>query len=42
MITVINKEYTSICVDDLIQHLNLDDDLVNTTHLESLIAASVD
>ena len=42
MITVINKDYTAISVDDLIQHLNLDDDLINTTHLEGLITASVD
>nr|WP_320020893.1 hypothetical protein [uncultured Draconibacterium sp.] len=42
MITVTNKDYTAISVDDLVQHLNLDDDLINTIHLESLIAASVD
>jgi hypothetical protein len=40
--TILNKEYTTISVDTLVEHLNLDDDLVNTDHLESLISASVD
>lgn len=39
---ITNKDYTGISVDDLVNHLNLDDDLVNTNHLESLINASVD
>lgn len=40
--TIIDKDYSTITFDQLAKHLNLDDDLVNSEYLESILKASID
>lgn len=39
---ILTKDYSTISVDSLVRHLNLDEDLVDNEYLESLIEAAVD
>lgn len=39
---IIQKTYTDIPVDRLVKHLNLDEDLVDTLHLESILKSAID
>ena len=39
---IVTKDYSQITVNQLVKHLNLDDDLIDVEYLESLIEAAVD
>lgn len=40
--SILQKDYSSISINKLVRNLNLDDDLVDTEHLQSLLDASID
>jgi len=39
---IITKDYSTISVDSLVRHLNLDADLVDSVHLESILKSAID